>query len=148
MAESKENNEMKDLNKVILMGRLGADPVQTQTKFGYARVRFSLATSRKFRKAEPAAEGAETSATGPEAEITQWHHVVVWGREGEVCAQQLRKGHGVMVEGELRTRKFEGRDGSRTICEVHADKVTFMSRPRTATQGEEGEAPMDLQEAS
>jgi single-strand DNA-binding protein len=135
---------MRDVNKVMLMGRLGADPVQRFTKSGYSVVSFPLATSRKFRvvASENAEgvdqEGKEKDAEGGEAppqlqEATQWHNIVVWGKEGETCATQLRKGYGIFLEGELRSRKYDGKDGTqRTAVEVHADRVSFISRPLRA----------------
>src|SRR5208283_2485198 len=97
---------MKDVNKVILLGRLGADPVQNETKNGLAVASFSVATSRKGR------EDAEPQ--------TQWHKVVAWGRQAEACGQYLKKGHAVYVAGMMKSRNYEAKDGSqRTSFEVH-----------------------------
>jgi single-strand DNA-binding protein len=111
---------MKDVNKIILIGRLGADPVQRETQNGTPVVHFPLATSRKLR-AEGEGEAAKT-------EETQWHRVVAWGKQGEACAQYLKKGQSVFVEGSVKTRKFSGKDGSSKIAfEVHAENVSFLS---------------------
>ena len=122
---------MRDVNKVILMGRLGADPVLRETKSGVPVANFSLATSRRTKP--EAADGGESGvekASEP-AEETQWHKIVVWGRQGEVCSHHLRKGHSVYIEGSVRSRKYETQEGeSRFAYEIHADEVNFISRPR------------------
>ena len=108
---------MKDVNKVILLGRLGADPVQRETKNGLAVASFDVATSRRGKE-----EGEKQ---------TQWHKVVVWGKQAEACATHLKKGHSVFVEGTMKTRKYDGKDGnSRTAFEVHADDVSFIGGRR------------------
>jgi single-strand DNA-binding protein len=113
---------MKDVNKIILMGRLGADPVQRETKNGLSVVNFPLATARKVREGSKSEEGEEVLS-----EETQWHRVVAWGKQGEACAQYLKKGQPVFVEGMLRSRKYEGTDGaSRLSFEVHAENVSFL----------------------
>lgn len=121
---------MKDVNKIILIGRLGNDPIRRETKAGKAVVHFPLATSRKFRED---GEGQEETLQ----EETQWHRVVAWGRQGEVCAQYLKKGHPVYVEGMVKTNKFTGEDGeTRYFVEVHAENVSFLGgAPRTDAFG-------------
>jgi single-strand DNA-binding protein len=104
---------------VILVGRLGADPVQRETKTGNTVVHFPLATSRRIKGES---DEAETSV-----EETQWHRIVAWGKQGETCAQFLKKGEPVFVEGTLRSHKYEGKDGqSRMSFEVHAESVSFL----------------------
>jgi single-strand DNA-binding protein len=140
---------MRDVNKIILIGRLGADPIQRTTKNGNPVVNFSVATSRKF-KAAAGMEESEGDGRKWEEE-TQWHQVVVWGKQGEYCAEYLRKGHGVYLEGSLRSRQYEAKDGSqRTVFEVHADDVRFLSRPyrkREDAGGIAEEQPELLEEA-
>ena len=110
---------MKDVNKVILIGRLGADPVQRETKNGTPVVHFPIATSRRIRS--EAEDGGEKTS-----EETQWHRVVAWGKQGEACAQYLKKGQTAFVEGMFRSRQFDGKDGaSRMSFEVHAENVSF-----------------------
>jgi single-strand DNA-binding protein len=106
---------MKDVNKVILVGRLGADPVSRETKSGLAVASFTVATSRRGKE---------------EGEIqTQWHKVVAWGKQAEACSAYLKKGHSVFVEGTMRTHKYEGKDGnSRMAFEVHVDDISFLTR--------------------
>ena len=115
--------KMKDVNKVILIGRLGADPVSRETKSGIPVVHFPVATSRRFRSEGDPEEGPVSG------EETQWHRVVAWGRQGLACAEYLRKGNSVYVEGGVRTRKFEGKDGAQRMAfEVHAENVSFLGR--------------------
>ena len=105
---------MKDVNKMILVGRLGGDPVKVATTTGKDLVHFSVATS--YRKKEAA-----------DQPITQWHRVVVWGNEAQAASQYLRKGNPVFVEGYLRSRNYRGKDGqNRTTFEVHAESVSFL----------------------
>lgn len=117
---------MKDVNKVILIGRLGADPIQRETKNGVPVVHFPVATSRRLR--DDAADGE--TAEAPKEE-TQWHRIVAWGKQGEICAQYLKKGHPVFVEGSLRSHKYDGKDGNtRLAFEIHAENVSFLGGNR------------------
>lgn len=112
-----------DVNRVIVMGRVGAAPKALKTKGGASLARFDLATSRRFRK-----EGEEAFQ-----EETVWHRIVVWGRQGETCQEYVTKGQRVFVEGELRTRTYESQEGgSRTVVEIHAHQVNFLDRPRNS----------------
>jgi single-strand DNA-binding protein len=112
---------MKDVNKVMLIGRLGADPTLLTTKNGYSVSNFSLATSRKYR--DPKDETALK-------EDTAWHRVVVWGRDAENCAKYLKKGNRAYVEGHIRTRKYEKDGTERFISEVYAESVGFLSQKK------------------
>ncbi len=112
---------MKDVNKIILIGRLGADPVLRETKTGAVVVHFPVATSRWVKPTEPSEDEI------PKTEETQWHRIVAWGRQGEACAQYLKKGQKVYVEGSLLSRKYEAKDGTEKMSfEVIADTVSFL----------------------
>ena len=91
------------VNKVILLGNLGADPEVKQTSAGKPVVTLSLATSARWKDKE----------TGEAKERTEWHRVVIW-TEGlcRVAEQYLKKGSKVYIEGELRTRKWQDKDGN------------------------------------
>lgn len=117
---------MKTVNKAILVGRLGADPILRQTKNGHPVANFSLATDRPL--------------IGTDEPETQWHQVVVWGRLGEVCNQYLKKGQLTYVEGEIRTQEYNGSDGvSRRKTEVHASEVHFLGgKKASALVAQEG----------
>jgi single-strand DNA-binding protein len=106
---------MRDINRVILMGRLGTDPVLKQTKNGISVCQFSLATEVYSKVRE-------------EAETT-WHRVVVWGKTAEQAGAELKRGMGVFIEGGIRVRKYQDDEGeTHYIHEVHADRVTFLHR--------------------
>ncbi len=125
---------MKDVNKIILVGRLGADPVARETKNGIPVIHFPVATSRRL-KGEVTEEGG---AIGAAVEETQWHRVIAWGKQGEICSQYLRKGQSVYVEGSVRTRKFEAKDGAERIAfEVHAESVSFLGRSGRSQPGDD-----------
>jgi single-strand DNA-binding protein len=119
---------MRDINKIILVGRLGGDPIQRQTKSGTSVVQLSVATARRVHK-----EGVENAGSLNEdafIEETQWHRVVTWGRQAEACAQYLRKGHTVYVEGFLKSRQYEDKNGlSKLSVEVQAETVSFLGNP-------------------
>lgn len=136
---------MKDVNKVILVGRLGAEPILRETKNGIPVAQFPLATSRWLQPKSPESKTSEVdsevepdldgvvgeTASDPSVTenhgITQWHRVVTWGRQGQACAQYLKKGQAVYVEGTLRSRHYDGEDGlRRTVFEVHANHVSFL----------------------
>ena len=105
---------MSDLNKVLLLGRLGADPVRRETKEGKPVTQFSLATSYRTKNNE---------------EETQWHRVVCWGKLADLCAAHLTKGNQIFVEGAYRSKRFETQDGqSRLNFEVIADKIQFLGK--------------------
>jgi single-strand DNA-binding protein len=107
---------MAGLNKVILIGRLGQDPVLRYTPSGNAVANFSIATSENWNDKE-----------GQRQERTEWHRLVVWGKVAELCGQYLAKGREVCVEGKLQTREWSDRDSNkRTTTEVVATQVTFL----------------------
>ncbi len=105
----------RGLNKVFLIGNLGADPEIRYTGDGTAVANFRLATGR------PVKRGDEWE------QETDWHRVVAWRRLAEVAGQYLRKGSLVFVEGSLRTRSWEDQDGNkRWITEVHARDIQML----------------------
>ena len=104
------------INKVILIGNLGADPELRYTSGGSAVADLRLATSRKW-----------TAKDGTSKEETEWHRVVVWGKQAETCKEYLSKGRQIYVEGRLQTRQWEDRDGNkRYTTEVVAETVKFL----------------------
>ena len=121
---------MKDVNKIILIGRLGANPILRETKTGAVVVHFPVATSRRVKSTEPSDDESKQMT-----DETQWHRIVAWGRQGETCAQYLKKGQKVYVEGSILSRRYEGKDGlERVSFEVIAETVSFLG-------GGRGEAP-------
>ncbi|MDR2592214.1 MAG: single-stranded DNA-binding protein [Chitinispirillales bacterium] len=90
---------MASINKVILIGNLGRDPELRYTPQGRPVVNFSLATTERW-----------TSKSGEKQERTEWHKVVLWGRQAEVANQYLKKGSPCYVEGRITTRSWEDKD--------------------------------------
>jgi single-strand DNA-binding protein len=104
------------VNKVILIGNLGRDPEVRFTGGGRAVANFRIATSEVF-----------SDAQGQRQERTDWHNIVVWGKQAETCGQYLQKGRQVYVEGSLRTRSYDDKDGNkRYVTEVVAQRVQFL----------------------
>ena len=105
------------VNKVFLIGRLGADPEVGYTQNGNAVANFSVATSENWKDKN----------TGEKRERTEWHRVVAWDRLGEICGEYLSKGRQVYIEGRLQTRSWEDRDGNkRYTTEIIASDVQFL----------------------
>lgn len=98
------------INKVILVGRAGKDPVLHETQSGKKVVRFTLATWENYRD--------EKEPTGWR-QVTEWHNVVVWGAAAETLMKNLKKGEWAYVEGGIRTRSYETTEGeTKYITEV------------------------------
>jgi single-strand DNA-binding protein len=122
---------MAGVNKVILVGNLGADPELRYTGSGTAVADLRVATSRRW-----------TDRQGSQQEDTQWHRIVVWGKQGENCKEYLSKGRQVYIEGRLQTRQWEDRDGNkRYTTEVVAQEVQFLGGGRGGGGGFDGAPP-------
>ena len=110
---------MASVNKVILVGNLGRDPEVRYTASGTPVANFTMATSERW-----------TDATGERKERTEWHRIVVWGKQAEIVGEYLRKGKQVYIEGSLQTRDWTDRDGNkRYTTEVRAQRVQMLGRP-------------------
>jgi single-strand DNA-binding protein len=104
------------VNKVILIGNLGKDPDVRFTNNGKAVAKFPIATSEVWM-----------DANGSRQERTEWHNIVVWGKQGETCGQYLSKGRQVFVEGSIRTRSYDDQSGNkRYITEIVAQRIRFL----------------------
>lgn len=115
------------MNKVILLGNLGADPELRYTANGLPVLNFSMATNESW-----------LDKNKERQERTEWHRVVVWGPRAEALSKFLAKGAGVLVEGGLRTSTFE-KDGQRRYwTEVHARDILFTGRRGTAMGSDAG----------
>lgn len=122
---------MAGINKVILIGNLGADPELRYTGSGTPVADLRLATSRRWQGRD-----------GTMQEDTQWHRIVVWGKQAEHCKEYLSKGRQVYVEGRLQTRSWEDRDGNkRYTTEVVAQTVQFLSGGGRGGGGGHSEPP-------
>ncbi|MFN4262795.1 MAG: single-stranded DNA-binding protein [Thioalkalivibrionaceae bacterium] len=107
----------RGINKVILVGNLGADPEVRQTGSGMAVANLSLATTDAWMD----------KASGERRENTEWHRVVLFGRTAEVAQQYLRKGAQIYVEGRLQTRKWQDQQGQdRYTTEVVASDMQML----------------------
>lgn len=108
---------MSGINKVILVGHLGKDPEVRQLEGGVAVASFPLATSETFNK------------EGRKVEQTEWHNIVMWRGLADVAAKFLQKGKLVYIEGKLRTRSFEDKEGiKKYTTEVVAENFTMLGR--------------------
>ena len=106
------------LNKVFLIGRLGKDPDLSYTQAGTARCRFSLATSETYYNKQ----------THEKKEDTEWHNIIVWGKQAENCEKYLEKGRLVHIEDSIKTRSWDDQKSGQTryITEIKASSVTFL----------------------
>ena len=109
---------MFGINRVTLIGNLGADPEVRKTASQQTVTQFSLATSESWVNKE-----------GERQEKTEWHRIVIWGKLAETCAKHLAKGRQVFIEGRLQTRSWETEQGQkRFTTEVIANQVLFLGR--------------------
>lgn len=105
------------LNKVMLIGRLGADPEVRYLPSGSAVTTIRLATSRRWKDKQ----------TGERKEETEWHRVVFFNRLAEIAGEYLKKGSQAYVEGRIRTQKWQGQDGQdRYSTEIVADTMNML----------------------
>jgi single-strand DNA-binding protein len=120
------------VNKVILVGNLGADPELRYTPSGQAVCQMRVATSESW-----------TDKNGERKEETEWHRIVVWGKLAELCSQYLSKGRQVYLEGRIKTREWQDKEGQkRWTTEITANQVVFLSSgPGGAGKGKAGEPP-------
>ncbi|MFQ6019877.1 MAG: single-stranded DNA-binding protein [Dehalococcoidia bacterium] len=120
---------MASLNKVMVIGNVGADPEMRYTADGKAVTTFRVAANFNF-----------TTPEGERREETEWFQVVAWQKLAEQCGQFLQKGRRVYVEGRLRTRSWDTPDGQRRYrTEVIANRVLFLDRAQGAPLPEEHE---------
>ncbi len=107
----------RGINKVIVVGNLGNDPDTRYMPSGGAVTNLSVATSEQWKDKQ----------TGEQKERTEWHKVAMFGRLAEIAAEYLRKGSQVYIEGKLRTRKWQDRDGNdRYTTEIIADEMQML----------------------
>lgn len=107
---------MSGVNKVIIVGRLGADPEVKTISAGSTVTRLNVATSEAW-----------TGKDGQKQERTEWHRVTVWGKLAEICGKHLSKGRQVYVEGRLQTRSWEDAQGQKKYAtEIVANTVQFL----------------------
>lgn len=120
--------DVNSLNKVILIGRLGQDPeVRYIPQTDRAVANFSLATN----------ERSFAPGSGESDIRTEWHRIVVWGKQAEFCEKYLSKGKQILIEGRLKTEKWQDRDGNqRYTTKIHAYSITLLGkREDSPTEG-------------
>lgn len=109
---------MSGVNKVILIGHLGADPTVRSTQSGTAVCNFNLATTERFK-----------DKNGERQERTEWHRVVAFARLAEICGEYLKKGKQIYIEGRLQTRSWEDQQGQKKYTtEIVAANMTMLGR--------------------
>lgn len=108
----------RGLNKVMLIGRLGADPEPRTIGDGVTVLNLSLATSEKYKAAD-----------GTPVENTQWHRLVFWRKAAEIVSQYTKKGDQIYVEGKIEYRKWtdEATGNDNWVTEIHCDEFQFLS---------------------
>lgn len=122
---------MRGVNKVILIGNLGKDPDLRYTPNGQSVASFPLATSSRWKDKNDEWQ-----------DKTEWHNIVIWGRQAEVCNEYLKKGSPVYIEGRIQYRSYEDKDGNkRYVTEIVAQQMRLLGR-----KGEE--APEEPKEST
>ena len=117
---------MASVNKVILLGNLGRDPETRYTTGGDAVTNLNIATSEQWK-----------DKSGEKQERTEWHRVVLFGRQAEVAGEYLKKGRSVYIEGRLQTRKYTDKDGvEKYSTEIVADRMQLIGGGRDSAGGD------------
>lgn len=115
------------INRCVLIGRLGADPELRYTQQGTAVVSFNIAVNRPYKSGDGNREA-------------DWIPIVAWRQLAELCAQYIKKGSQIAVEGRLQTRSYDNKDGQRVkVYEVVADNVQFLDRAGDNRAGDSGQ---------
>ena len=116
---------MASVNKVILLGNLGRDPETRYTTGGEAVTNLRIATSEQWK-----------DKSGEKQERTEWHSVVLFGRQAEVAGEYLKKGRSVYIEGRMQTRKYTDKEGvEKYSTEVVADRMQLIGGAREGGGG-------------
>ncbi len=116
---------MASVNKVILLGNLGRDPETRYTTGGDAVTNLNIATSEQWK-----------DKSGEKQERTEWHRVVLFGRQAEIAAEYLKKGRSVYIEGRLQTRKYTDKEGvEKYSTEIVADRMQLIGGARDGGGG-------------
>jgi single-strand DNA-binding protein len=120
---------MASINKVILIGNLGRDPEVRYTPSGAAVCNVTLATSRSWKD----------KTSGDKVEETEWHRVVFYDRLAEIAGEYLKKGRSIYVEGRLKTRKWQDKEGvEKYTTEIVAEEMKMLGGREGLGGGEEG----------
>ncbi len=118
---------MASVNKVILLGNLGRDPETRYTTGGDAVTNLNIATSEQWK-----------DKSGEKQERTEWHRVVLFGRQAEIAGEYLKKGRSVYIEGRLQTRKYTDKDGvEKYSTEIVGDRMQLIGGAREGGGGDD-----------
>ncbi len=124
---------MGSVNKAIIVGNLGRDPEVRYTGAGQPVANFTVATNERWTD----------KTTGQPQERTEWHRIVVWGKQAETCGEYLAKGRQVYLEGRLQTREWTDKEGKKNYTtEIVANNVVFLSS-RDGAGARRGGPPAD-----
>ncbi len=127
----------RGVNKVILVGNLGADPEIRYTSGGTAVANLRLATTESW-----------TDKTGERTERTEWHRVILWGKTAETASQYLTKGKQVYIEGRLQTREWQDKDGNKKFTtEINANTMLMLGKGDGGGGGGGGRPSRDQSES-
>jgi len=119
---------MASVNKVILIGNLGADPELRYTPSGAAVANFNIATTEKWKDKE-----------GQNQERTEWHRIILWSRQAEVAKEYLRKGSSVYIEGRIQNRSYDDKDGiKRYVTEIVGQRMQLLGGRSGGGQSDSG----------
>ncbi len=106
------------LNKVLLIGNLGRDPELKMTTTGQPVARFSIATTETWK-----------DKAGEKQSKTEWHNIVVWGKQAEIAEKWLKKGKQVLIEGRIQYREYQDQQGvKKTACDIRCDNFQMLGR--------------------
>lgn len=118
------------INKVILLGNVGADPEVRALDGGKKVARVRVATTERY-----------TDQQGNKQELTEWHSVTLWGGLADVADKYLHKGSQVYIEGKIRTREYEAKGEKRYATEIIANDMKLLGRPKDANEAPQAVAP-------
>jgi len=122
---------MKSINKAILIGHVGKDPDIQVFEGGRKKASFSLATTEKYR-----------DKAGADQSVTEWHNIVVWGTQAEVVEKYVRKGNPLYIEGRIKYREYNDKDGvKKRITEISLDTFSMLGTRQNADSGTEITGP-------
>jgi single-strand DNA-binding protein len=118
------------MNKAIIVGRLGKDVELKTTQNGTSVATVSIATDDRVKRGDAWEK------------VTDWHSVVLWGKDAEFASKYFAKGDGICIEGKMKRRKYQTQDGSeREVFEVVADRVSFVPGAPQSREGRPASAP-------
>jgi len=122
---------MRGINKVILVGHLGRDPEVRYLEGGTSVANFSLATSDSY-----------TNKNGERVDQTEWHNIVAWRKLAEIVEKYIKKGSFIYIEGKLRTRSWEDKEGNKKYTtEIVADNLVMLDK-----KGDTQDRPLTMEE--